>query len=759
MKKALLFCMLLCTIHISKAQTGTIDHWETIFSEEQDAKYIQGNDTIPADWNTLSFNDESWSDSDYSIIGYGTAIDVIFDNSVNYNLTESATFYTRTSFEVSDSSTIEQLMLTIIHEDAFVAYLNGKEICRSNIGTAGEATSYDQYADTTHLFQIYSMENPAGILIDKSVFSDVLVNGENVLALEVHNDEYNTTSHYYIALLTVGINDKSTQFDPYIFFLPQPVPVDSSNLPIVLIDIPETTFIPDEPKITASMKIIDNPNSEYNKMSDTTYNYNGAIGIEIRGSSSMYFYPKKSYGLETRNSLGENNNVELVGMPRENDWILYAPYGDKTLIRNVLTYKIARDLGHYAPRTKYVDLIRNGENKGLYVMMEKIKRDNDRIDIARLRVDELAGDSLTGGYIIKIDKTEPNDVFDGWHSEFGSAENENKKTYYQYVYPKYDEIKEAQESYIQSFMHQFELSLRADNFDDIDNGYRKFINTETFVDYFIINELSKNMDAYRLSTYMYKDRDDNDGRLHIGPVWDYNLAFGNYESFGGKEPEGWVIDFGSINPSDNYQIPFWWDRLFQDEQFAQQVKDRWEELRETQLSISSLYSDIDSLTNHISDSKDRNYEVWKGVFDSPVWPNQPLADSYEGEVTYMKDWLSDRLDWLDANMGATREKKYYVSIESNYANEYIGIGAYPNPFSNELTFTIDLESDHSLQVDIYNVSGQLVYTHSNTYYSAGHHSIEWNGESTNGGFIGAGMYIYQVIVDGKLIKTDKLLKQ
>lgn len=763
MRKILSFLLLILFVSMSHAQSDSIDHWETVYAWDQPARYISGNQEPPSDWNQPGFDDSSWGEF-LNLIGYGPTVDAIPISKTGLDLSETTTFYTRTVFSVKDSSEVQELMFTMYHEDAFVAYLNGKEILRQNIGESGESTTFDQLADTTLISPINIMtpEFTPGVIIDKSVFQGALVNGENLIAIEQHNDSKSRNSHYYIMFLSAGIKSEQVQFNSYLIYdIPYPVALDSSNLPIVDIRFPDTLFIPDEPKMMATMKIIDNPTNAYNKVTDTTYDYDGHIGIELRGSSSILFYSKKSYGIETRDSLGENNNVELLGMPRENDWILYGAFGDKTMIRNVLTYKLSRDLGHYAPRTKYVDLLRNGSYRGTYVLMEKIKRDNDRVDIAGLRADELAGDSLTGGYIIKIDKKEGG--YDGWLSEFGTAENENRKNFYQYVYPKWDEIQEEQKVYIQNFVHEFELSLRADNFDDPVEGYRKFINVESFIDYLIINELSKNMDGYRLSTYMYKDRDDNDGKLYMGPVWDYNLAYANYGYCDGFNTAGWSFDFAKNEgncSSDNYQLPFWWNRLMQDEGFTQQLQSRWNELRSNTLSLVSINGDIDSLTAYISESKDRNYDTWRGMFSNGVWPNgYPLADSYDGEISYMKDWISNRLDWLDANMGETREKVDYVSVNSTFANEYIGIGAYPNPFSHELSFSIELEATHNVQIQIFNVNGQSIYTLADESFGNGLHTIVWSGESVRGGFAPSGVYFYRVMVDGNLLKTDKIIKQ
>jgi hypothetical protein len=176
----------------------------------------------------------------------------------------------------------------------------------------------------------------------------------------------------------------------------------SSNLPIVIIETNGQT-IPDEPKINVDMGIIYNGPGQMNYITDPYNEYDGIVGIERRGNSSQYYFPKKQYAFETRDSLSMNLNVSLLGMPEENDWILHAPYSDKTLMRNVLAYKMASDLGDYASRTAYCEVVINGDYKGVYVLMEKIKRDVNRVNITELDENDIAGDSLTGGYMVKIE--------------------------------------------------------------------------------------------------------------------------------------------------------------------------------------------------------------------------------------------------------------------------------------------------------------------------------------------------------------------
>ncbi|NBP30506.1 MAG: spore coat protein CotH, partial [Flavobacteriia bacterium] len=200
-------------------------------------------------------------------------------------------------------------------------------------------------------------------------------------------------------------------------FVHSQVNLTSSNLPIVKIVVPAGQQINDNTRIVCDMGVIDNPNN-INLINDPLNNYNGKISIEIRGSTSQQ-YPKKSYGFETQTTLGTNNNVSLMGLPVENDWILNGPYPDKTLLRDAMTYELSRKMGHYASRFRFCELLINNQYLGVYLLLERIKRDNDRVNIARLDQDDLAGDSLTGGYIVKVDKL-TGESGTTWNSNFSN---------------------------------------------------------------------------------------------------------------------------------------------------------------------------------------------------------------------------------------------------------------------------------------------------------------------------------------------------
>ena len=164
----------------------------------------------------------------------------------------------------------------------------------------------------------------------------------------------------------------------------RPYHIPDSHLPMVRIET-QQAIIPDEPKISGWMEIVNNRNGQINQLSDLATDYSGWIGIEVRGNSSQSF-PKLGYGIETRDDEGENNNVSLLQMPKENDWVLMPNYTDKSLIRNVLTYTLYKNMGYYAPRMHFCNLYLNGGYRGIYVLGEKIKWDKNRVNISKLNL-------------------------------------------------------------------------------------------------------------------------------------------------------------------------------------------------------------------------------------------------------------------------------------------------------------------------------------------------------------------------------------
>jgi hypothetical protein len=405
-------------------------------------------------------------------------------------------------------------------------------------------------------------------------------------------------------------------------------------LPLVAIYTQNVT-IPDEPKIQAILKISDRGEPLFE----------GPVGIETRGQSSQYFYPKKQYGFETRSieDFELDVDVSLLGLPEEEDWILQAPYGDKSLMRNVLTYSLSEDMGRYASRTRYVNLNLNDQNDGVYVLMERLKRDVNRIDINELRPVENEGSALTGGYILKIDKGTDINPTTAFASKYTSSEQ--SVIHFLYETPDAETITTAQKDYIQRYISDFEDALQSENFTDANEGYKAYINVDSFVDFFILTELGNNVDGYRLSTWLTKDRDE---KLKMGPVWDFNLAYGNANYCAAERYDVWAYRLSDRCPGDFYPVPFWWMRLMQDPAFKEAVKTRFTSLRQGVLSDASIAAKIEQYRELLDSSNNAGYNFsrWP-ILGEWVWPNFFVGQTYKEEVDYLKEWTLNRTAWLD----------------------------------------------------------------------------------------------------------------
>lgn len=485
-----------------------------------------------------------------------------------------------------------------------------------------------------------------------------------------------------------------------------------THLPIIIIDTNDDPIF-DEPKTPGTISIIYNGPNAINNISDPPNEYSGNCGIELRGSSSLDF-EKNSYSFEMWDEDGMDMDTSFLGLKKEEDFILNGPYSDKSLMNNVLILQLARDLGQYASPTRYVELILNNEYMGLYVLMEKIKRDKNRIDIAKLTDTDISGDDLTGGYIFRIDHDKEN----GWESKYDKHDN-NEPLYIQYVYPKANEILPEQETYIQDLITDWEDALISNSFaNDQDKHYTQYIHLRSFVDNFIINEFSKNVDAYRLSSYFYKDKDSNGGRIHAGPVWDYNLSLANASYCNCSNPDGWMYY------QCRGQSPFWWDRLFTSFTFTTALKCRWEELRETTLSEQNLIDMIDTNVAELGDAVDRNFERWP-ILGEWVWPNSDLfgtVQSHDEVVSKLKNWMLGRLAWMDENMPGTAaicdlfdDPEFEISTAvEDFEREQSILKVYPNPTQDNTTVESMIQMERLSLIDelgreVYIVNGNIGY--------------------------------------------------
>ena len=408
----------------------------------------------------------------------------------------------------------------------------------------------------------------------------------------------------------------------------------SSPLPIAVVDTLDGSVT--TAQVAAYSYFIDTDETGWAQVTHPT-DFAGWSALNIRGKSSEGF-PKHQYHFEVWDEDNQDRAASILGFPADADWVLQGPYSDKSLMRNVLAYRWSRETGQYAPRTRFIELFLNtgggavsmDDYVGVYVFMEKIKISPDRVDVAQLSSSDNAEPEITGGYIIKKDK------LDGGDATFTTGRGLTLI----HEDPSGEDLTREQRNWIRDYINGFEQVLYGSNFQDPTEGYAAFIDVDSFIDHHIVVELCKNIDGFRLSTYMSKARN---GKLRMGPVWDYNLSLGNADYLNGWIPTGWYYDLlgGGDYP--------WWRRLFEDPEFRLAYADKWFALRRDLFTTERLLGMIDGYAALLEEPQRRNFQRWR-ILGQYIWPNWYIARTYREEIAWMKDWLSDRLTWMDGQI-------------------------------------------------------------------------------------------------------------
>ena len=698
-------------------------------------------DQQAAGWRGEGFNDAAWKRGAGGI-GFGDGDDRTI-------IPQGNSVYLRKWFQAGDPASLSRLMLMIDYDDGFVAYINGHEVARANIDPQIREPRFNVTATASREALMYQGGYPAFYLLDSAACASLLVPGQNLLAVQVHNRAANSDDlSSIIYLLSRCERAGESDRDPPPWFADW-MQGTSSTLPLVMIETGGWA-IPDPVRIPASMKIITPEKGLSVTPLDDATDYNGRISIEKRGHSSQFMFPdgKHSYGLETQDAHGENLNMPILGMPKENDWILNGPYSDKTLIRNVVVFHFGRRAGLLTPRTRHVNLRINGEEQGLYVWMEKIKQDKNRVDIARLSEADTAGDALTGGYIVKVDW--PNNVpNEGWISPHPPNNGTGQETVFVMQDPKPGEILPVQLDYIRTYVTAFENALLSEGFTHPDEGYRRYIEFSSWVNFFIISELFRDTDAYRCSLYMFKDRDSKGGKLTMGPLWDYNYSMGNYDNFNVFKTEGWAYLFNYDCNTRAKINPFWYERLMQDTLFVNAVRTRWDELRSGALHTDSLMQFIDQLVEQIHPSAIRNFEIWP-VLNTYLWPNYYVGGSYDNEIAWVKNWLSERAAWIDVHLPGRNTSGLPVVLNPDYARLHV----HPNPFNASLHLRFEATRPGAVTFVIENLMGRQVAEVISREPDSGVHQVEFQGGSA----LPAGVYLVRVVQNNRQLAVTRIVK-
>ena len=468
-----------------------------------------------------------------------------------------------------------------------------------------------------------------------------------------------------------------------------PIFAQSYDLPLVIVNTQNRQALQKgADKIPATMSILDKGT---NSVADSSKGEKYNIGIKIRGQTSADF-PKKGYGIELKarsctnvaDTACHDTSLKVLGMPKNADWVFHGPYVDKTLIRNALAYWLYQRTGRYSSRFKFFELYLNGQYKGVYLLLEKIKRAKARVHIAKLKDEDISGDDVTGGYVLSIDKVENNSTQgldkEGFKSKDGSPVVMRS--------PKKENTNKQQQQYIQNFFNKIESTC--DNGDVMSNGCSDILDIEAAVDYVIHEDVTNNTDAYICSFYMFKDKDSKGGKLQLGAPWDFNLAFGAYQRVGGEKADGWRIpqsanDGGFAFGMNEWFVAKWIQNLWRNNTFQQKYKARWAELRSGVWHTKNIDKFIDSLKTVLKNAANRNFERWPNLGQSSgtcdadpmesgnnnggnnggMWGgwgggmggfcmgmkmNYYNEPTWDAEIEHLRKYVKQRFAWIDQQM-------------------------------------------------------------------------------------------------------------
>ena len=431
------------------------------------------------------------------------------------------------------------------------------------------------------------------------------------------------------------------------------VRLDSTNLPIVWIEV-NGDSIKRDTRIAARMKIINNSGGRLNYADTIAHpgqliEYVGNIALRYRGNSTYNDSPKKPYSLRTlaeplRRGSAKKKRVSLLGMRKDNNWALLAPYADKSMIRDLLAFEISRPWMEYVPQGRFCELILDGTYYGVYILSEVVSKGRHRLDMVEPDADR--GDGLTGGYLVEVDCNDEITHVSKHHPvNADGVPYKDRQILFQFKAPDYEEMSRAQRNYIIRRIDEMENAMAAGH-------YEQYIDVMSFIDFQIAMELSHNVDGYRLSGKFYKRRDSNDPRFKMA-IWDFNIAYGNADHREGWRTDTWIYQNNDLlyREQDPYLVPFWWYILNRDPKYTAQLKQRWAQYRNTTLREDQLMATVDSLaqvlTSHGAES--RNSQAWS-CWGKRVWPNHYIATDYNDEINYLKQWLIERIAWMDKQL-------------------------------------------------------------------------------------------------------------
>ncbi len=439
----------------------------------------------------------------------------------------------------------------------------------------------------------------------------------------------------------------------------QNVHISSTNLPIVWIDVDGQYIDRDEP-ITARMKILHNGEGTLNYADTVAHpgqhiDYEGYVALRYRGSSSYSMSDKKPYSFRPLDKPleegGEKKKVNILGMGKDNNWALLAPYADKSMLRDLLAFEVSRPWMEYTPQGRYCEVFLDGTYYGVFILTEVVSKGKHRLNLPDPGIE---GDDLTGGYIMEVNRTDNEVTYTSKYHPVSSTGSPYNFMYirFQYKSPDYEDMTAEQVAYIKNSIDLMEGALY-NYIPAHDATYRQYLDETNFIDYQIAQELGHNVDAYRLSGKFFKRRDSEDPHFKM-VLWDMNLAYGNADYYQGWRTDTWIYKNNNIlyNAGDAQLIPFWWYKLNTNPDYTAALKARWAQYRRSNLREDRIMATVDSLAAVLTanGAERRNSQAWPR-WGQYVWPNYYVATSHADEVVWLKQWLHDRIAWMDGQLG------------------------------------------------------------------------------------------------------------
>ncbi|MHA4896700.1 CotH kinase family protein [Pedobacter sp. PWIIR3] len=404
----------------------------------------------------------------------------------------------------------------------------------------------------------------------------------------------NVTANDFTKLVTYEVTAEDQSKKSYV------VKFSDNGISALYINTSGTPIDSKDIYVTGSIKIVSN-------FKDIVFE--GKTEIKGRGNST-WGMPKKPYRIKL------DKKYAILGMPENKNWVLLANYADKSLMRNELAFVASRNSGlTFTVNSRFVEVYLNGTYNGSYLLTEQVKEGKSQVDVE------------DGGYLLEED---------------GFAEGEPVHFSTQHGMPitiKYpdEKITQAQRDYIVNHVQKFENALFADNFTDPAAGYRKYFDVDSYVNYYIVNEVMGNPDAF-WSTYLYKKA--NDDKIYTGPVWDFDIAINNDDRLGDNT--------NKLMFNAGFDPKMWIKRLMEDPAFRQKIRSRWNELKP---KMQTLPATASLLEKKLAVSQVRNFSRWN-ILNTKVYREVQLAGSYAGEVTYLKNVLTNHINWLDTKFNS-----------------------------------------------------------------------------------------------------------